>query len=234
MTKLQRTGVVLQFVAERRSHGSGLGDLDRSNSRAQLCNRADARVLPLPAGNPGNGVVVNASVPCDVAPGAGSLARLECGDNLIEAHKAMLGIRALSVKALTPKASRHHSEVTEQDSQASVFRENIKVLIGDGSVNAWAKAHGLEQTTVNRIVNGETDPKLSMIERVAKALRVEVWQLLVPGFKLDDRPELRSSARSTAEDLADRMDRVLSELKEIKRAPAPPSVEDAPKRRMRR
>lgn len=100
-----------------------------------------------------------------------------------------------------------------------MFRDNLIAVIGkDRSVNSWAKEHGLEQTTVQRIVNGTHEPKLSMIERVARALGVEAWQLMVPGFSLTDRPVLQASDRTAADHLAARMEQVIAELQELRGA----------------
>lgn len=117
----------------------------------------------------------------------------------------------------------------EEPKKTSVFQANLVALIGSGSVNAWAKQHGLEQTTVQRIVSGVTDPKLSMIERVAKALKVEPWQLMVPGFKLEEQSDLAElQAKTVAVELRAQMESVLAELREIKtqnaRPPAPPEL----------
>jgi len=71
---------------------------------------------------------------------------------------------------------------------AEVFRENLLALIGPLSVNAWAKAHGMDQTTIQRLINGQ-DPRLSTVLRIAAAVGVQPWQLLLA----PDRPERRIS-----------------------------------------
>lgn len=65
------------------------------------------------------------------------------------------------------------------DVPGSVFRDNLKRLIGDLSVNEWSKKNGLEQTTIQRLING-AEPKLSMIEKIAEKVELQPWQLLVP------------------------------------------------------
>lgn len=57
---------------------------------------------------------------------------------------------------------------------------NVKALIGDASVNAWAKDHKLVQTTIARIVNGTQDPTTAYVQELAKAFHLEAWQLLAP------------------------------------------------------
>jgi|GEM_PF-5715651 len=46
-----------------------------------------------------------------------------------------------------------------------------------------SKKTGIGQATLSRTLNAATWPNAKLIEKVAKAFRVEPWQLLVPGFQ---------------------------------------------------
>lgn len=71
---------------------------------------------------------------------------------------------------------------------------NLAKLIGDESVNAWAKRHGLTQTTINRIKTGKMDPTVSQLERIAHAVNdqgghhLSAWSLLVEDFDPKNPP----------------------------------------------
>lgn len=72
---------------------------------------------------------------------------------------------------------------------------NIKTLMGahtelrtDGRLG---KAAGIDQKTVWRIVNKKNEPTLEQLSAIAKAYRVEPWQLLVPGMDATNLPVLQ-------------------------------------------
>lgn len=115
--------------------------------------------------------------------------------------------------------------MTDEEANDTPFHQNLRALIGDRSVNAWAKDHKLEQTTINRIVNG-ADPKLSMVERVATAVGVAPWQLLVPGLNVKQLPVLQQPDAEGL--LLERIDGLLSEVKQMRSGP--PSPRPAPTR----
>lgn len=77
--------------------------------------------------------------------------------------------------------------MAENDDLPLVAR-NLAKLIGDESVNAWSKRHGLTQTTINRIKTGKMDPTVSQLERIAAAVNeqggyhLSAWSLMVEGF----------------------------------------------------
>lgn len=107
---------------------------------------------------------------------------------------------ALRVNAILRKADMHHTQVPRNpDPPPSAFLENLAALIGDGSVNAWAKKYELDQTTIQRIVNGQ-DPKLSTVMRIADVAGVKPWELLAPGFRPTSRADLDSDALDFAAD----------------------------------
>jgi transcriptional regulator with XRE-family HTH domain len=84
--------------------------------------------------------------------------------------------------------------MANEDEKPTVAR-NLKALIGDESVNSWARKHGLTQTTINRIVTGKMDPTVGLLERIAAAVNeqgghLEGWQLMVDGFDPRNPPIL--------------------------------------------
>lgn len=50
-----------------------------------------------------------------------------------------------------------------------------------------SKKTGIGQATISRTINAITAPNSNLIEKVAKAFRVEPWQLLVPGMNPHQR-----------------------------------------------
>lgn len=83
--------------------------------------------------------------------------------------------------------------MVENDELPLVAR-NLAKLIGDESVNSWAKRHGLTQTTINRIKTGKMDPTVSQLERIATAVNeqgghhLSAWSLMVEGFDPKNPP----------------------------------------------
>jgi len=98
-----------------------------------------------------------------------------------------LGSSALLGKAYRLSRPRHHAWMS-QDSPLPLVARNLSKLIGDESVNAWSKRHGLTQTTINRIKTGKMDPTVSQLEKIAEAVNekgghhLSAWSLLVEGF----------------------------------------------------
>ena len=82
-----------------------------------------------------------------------------------------------------------------------LFAINLRRLIADSqmSVNAWAKDHGLVQTTLARLCRGEMNPTLSILQEIAAAANLEVWQLLVPDLDPRNPPVLRTPNGPEAE-----------------------------------
>lgn len=67
------------------------------------------------------------------------------------------------------------------DEELLTVQANVRKLTGS-SVNAWAKKHGFVQTTINRIVTGQNDVTVTMLVKIARAAKIEPWQLLEPDF----------------------------------------------------
>lgn len=81
-----------------------------------------------------------------------------------------------------------------ENDQLPLVARNLKALIGDESVNAWSKRHGLTQTTINRIATGKMDPTVGQLERIATAVNergghhLSAWSLMVEGFDPKNPP----------------------------------------------
>lgn len=148
-------------------------------SASDLLDRSRPRVRNLPARNARKRVVMDAGRFRDRPPGSPVLARLKGCDYLREAHLPTLsGTSALDVKAILHRLGVDDSEVPQEKPEPTVFQANLLRLIGAESVNAWALRHDLEQTTIQRLVHGQ-DPRLSMVQKIADAVGVPAWQLLV-------------------------------------------------------
>ncbi|MES2187974.1 MAG: helix-turn-helix transcriptional regulator [Pseudomonadota bacterium] len=67
---------------------------------------------------------------------------------------------------------------------ARAFSENVRTLIARYELTgpALARAAKIDQKTVWRIYNGQTEPGLDVVTKIARVYKFEPWQLLVPGF----------------------------------------------------
>lgn len=99
--------------------------------------------------------------------------------------------------------------MTDESEKPTVAR-NLKALIGDESVNAWARRHRLTQSTINRIVLGKMDPTVGFLEKIAAAVNelgghLEGWHLMVQDFDPRNSPillEATAAERSLYERIA--------------------------------
>jgi hypothetical protein len=65
----------------------------------------------------------------------------------------------------------------------STLAKNLRKLTARaGSVNKWSQQHKVNQTTVNRIVNGTRDATCKLLETLAEKTGYAPWQLLHPDF----------------------------------------------------
>lgn len=165
---------------------SGFRDAQPLDDIGDLFDRPNARVFVLTSGNPRNRVVADPGLLRDDAPRSIALEGLQGGLDLLEshAHAPMLGVRALNVNAGAHKCAPHHLQMEEDannQGEVSVFVTNLLDLIDGEPVNAWAKRHKLEQSTIQRYLNG-AEPKLPMIELIAQRVGLAPWQLLAPAM----------------------------------------------------
>jgi transcriptional regulator with XRE-family HTH domain len=69
---------------------------------------------------------------------------------------------------------------------AGILAENLKTLMAaDADLSTGpkvAKASGVSRKSINNIAENRHDPKLSSIEAIAKAYRLDAYQMLAPGI----------------------------------------------------
>ena len=80
------------------------------------------------------------------------------------------------------------------DEAKKVFANNVKrcmeAVSPPLSQSALAALSGLHQRTLGRIINTEVVPRLVQMEKIAKGLKLDLWQLLVPGMEPENPPVL--------------------------------------------
>ena len=107
--------------------------------------------------------------------------------------------------------------MTRGTKRGAVVADNLRRAIGDTPVLAWATGKKLEQPTIRRILIGETSPTEQMISKIAAAMGLEPWQLLVPGLDIRNPPVLRE-ANAAERALYDRLTKTIDELGQLKEA----------------
>lgn len=77
---------------------------------------------------------------------------------------------------------------------SQILRDNMTRLMDDAKPKmtqvSVASLSKIPQRTVGRIKNGEMIPTLTMLDGLAKAFKLEPWQLLVPNIKPGSEPKL--------------------------------------------
>lgn len=81
----------------------------------------------------------------------------------------------------------------------AVLRRNVKALMvakwDKENISRLAREAGIEQGGAMRVLDTSSMIQLDKIEKVAAALGVQPWELLVPGFDPSNRPLLIESAQ---------------------------------------
>lgn len=112
----------------------------------------------------------------------------------------------------------HYGRMSKRDPPPTPFHANLRKMVAayseKNSVNLWAIKHGLDQTTVNRILAGQ-DPKLSTVMKIAEKTELDPWQLLLPDLDHKNPPVIRG-ASETEQRLWKKIDNLLSELGELR------------------
>lgn len=72
-------------------------------------------------------------------------------------------------------------------SAKDIFSQNIGLVrrVKNISQEKLAEMANLHRTYVGQIERGDVTPTLESAERVARALDLELWEVLQPGFSLD-------------------------------------------------
>jgi transcriptional regulator with XRE-family HTH domain len=116
-----------------------------------------------------------------------------------------------------PQKRSGKDEVSTASSTAKVLGANLQALMASHSdLNSnpkLAKKTGLGTGSVSRLRNGEVDPTLSTLEKVAKAFDIAPWQLLVPGIDPSNLPALLSASEAERK-LWDSLRQVAKEMRE--------------------
>lgn len=109
------------------------------------------------------------------------------------------------------------SDESTASNTAKVFADNLNALMAAhpdlGSNPKLSKKTGLGTGSLSRFRNGEVDPNLGTLEKVAGAFHVEVWQLLVPHLDPANLPALQPLSESERR-LYARLAEAVKEIKE--------------------
>lgn len=65
----------------------------------------------------------------------------------------------------------------------AILTANVRKLVGNESVRAWAMARGLNVRLIERITEGDHNTTLEKVDEIANACGVPAWQLLLPDFE---------------------------------------------------
>ena len=75
---------------------------------------------------------------------------------------------------------------------AHIVATNLKALMaasaGLGTQCALAKASGIDQKTISRILNAKNSPSIDVLSSISDALGLQLWQLLVPNIDPKNLP----------------------------------------------
>ena len=80
-----------------------------------------------------------------------------------------------------------------------IVAENLETLIAAAPMDkratgTFAKYVGVGNGTIDRLRKQDAKARISTLERIATRFQLEVWQLLVPGLNLENRPRLMTDA----------------------------------------
>jgi len=167
--------------------------------------RAHLRVagIVLPVLDANHGVVWEAALARDTRQI--TLASLQFSDHFGEwvgmFHSSNLGAFALGVKTNMPSLSADHPAVTSPSYSLTVLADNLQRLMDHHikrklelvSQSAIGRAASIDQKTVHRILNRVHEPSASVIGRLAKAFKLQPWQMLTPNLDPEDLPVVLTS-----------------------------------------
>jgi transcriptional regulator with XRE-family HTH domain len=76
---------------------------------------------------------------------------------------------------------------------SALFQRNLRAAMEHRRVRQLrlAQASSVAQTSIGRILRGEQTPTLDVVERLAAALDLEPWMMLVAGFTPGNPPGLK-------------------------------------------
>jgi transcriptional regulator with XRE-family HTH domain len=82
-----------------------------------------------------------------------------------------------------------------------VIIENLKSIQASTMLNEtnFAKRCKIHQRTYNRIINNESVPKIDILEAIAIANDLHLWQVFVPHLNVKNPPVLREASEKEKE-----------------------------------
>lgn len=134
------------------------------------------------------------------------------------------GMSVCMMHNLPRLVTEHKPHLASKGPYRARMRKKIKQVLGENAVALSAHRNplrpnekgttrlmqcGLTNGSAQRVLTGETDVGLSVVETIANGLRVEPWQLLVPNFHPDRLPQL--AAETTQSSMAHEVARWLDE-----------------------
>jgi len=81
----------------------------------------------------------------------------------------------------------------KEDPRIGRIRDNVRkeiALAGYGTVELFAHEHGIDKSTLSRLLSGKREPRLSTLFRIADSLEIMMERLLIM-----DRPLLQAAER---------------------------------------
>lgn len=106
----------------------------------------------------------------------------------------MLAASGLVIKPHIAYFFRDTGRMAKPMSTAEIFARNLALLMKAKSFrhlrsqNKLAQHSKVAQTTIGRVLRGEQEPTLQLIERLIRPFEILPWQALVPDFDPDDLP----------------------------------------------
>lgn len=150
-----------------------------------LFDSLDTGAFHLAPRDPRNRVVVDSRGFRHSQPGAVALVGVECLEHVVEFHDSYYAYLPSISQADRHKAIRDDSGMRKEHMRP--IQENIRRLLSLAqesvptlTLNGWAVALGLDQSTIYRISEGTRDPSTDVVQAIADKLGVAAWQLLAP------------------------------------------------------
>lgn len=99
----------------------------------------------------------------------------------------MPGLQILAVQSETLFRREVIPSLCVMDEQLKNFAQNVTAQMKRQRLTtaALAKRAGVAPKTLNNVLNGRHAPQLDVLVKIAKGLKVELWQLWLPEFPAD-------------------------------------------------
>ena len=143
----------------------------------------------------------------DTAAGAHALGRIlyDIYDKVVDEEEKEAGVRRMGRRPARPSVSLEqvYRKVLPPPPSLEPFPVALRNLMGDKSLRAFAPKVPMHVATLSRMMRGQAEPDLQMLERIAAAAKVHPsyfmeWRALYVGQLISsvfsDRPNLSISA----------------------------------------